>query len=144
MHDGNIRTITDVRHVPMLQKSVLSVGALSRLGMRIIIDGENLRVTKGSLVVMKGVRVDDIYMLRGEIVFGDSVVSTDCSVPDSTQLWHLRLGHVDEESLEVLKKRRLIVVDSQLKPSSCEDCSIGKKKRVTFDVGRPRATEFLE
>ena len=30
------------------------------------------------------------------------------------------------------------------KPSSCGDCSFGKKKHVTFDVGRPRATEFLE
>ena len=86
MHDGVVRTITDVRHVPMLRRSLLSVGALSRLGMRIIIDGENLRVAKGSLVVMKGVRVNDIYVLHGETVLEESVVSTDSSISDTTQL----------------------------------------------------------
>ena len=42
------------------------------------------------------------------MVLEESVVSIDSSISDSTQLWHLRLGHVDEESLEVLKKRGLI------------------------------------
>lgn len=65
MFDGVVRNIMDVRHVPMLRKSLLSVGALSRLGTRIIVDEERIRVTKDSLVVMKGVRVD-IYMLHGE------------------------------------------------------------------------------
>ena len=43
-----------------------------------------------------------------------------------------------------MKKRGLIDGVCQSKSSSCGDCSFGKKKHVTFDVGRPRATEFLE
>lgn len=52
MIDG-VRTITDVRHVSISHKSLLSMGVLSIIGMRIVVDDKRLRVTKGSLAMMK-------------------------------------------------------------------------------------------
>lgn len=51
MHDGVVRTLTDVRHVPALKKNLISSGALDSKGFKYI-----LRVSKGALVVMKGVK----------------------------------------------------------------------------------------
>lgn len=90
---------------------------------------------KVSLIVMKGMRVEDIYVLQEETVSEESVVSINSSVLNSTRLWYLHLGHIDKESLDVLKKRGLIDDACQSKPSSYGDCSFDKKKHVTFDVG---------
>ena len=56
MFDDVIRTITDVRHVPDLRRSLISVGALSRLGLKIVVDGEKMKISKGYMIVMRGVR----------------------------------------------------------------------------------------
>ena len=56
MFDGVIRTITDVRHVPDLRRSLVSVGELSRLGFKIVVEGEKMKISKGSMIVMRGVR----------------------------------------------------------------------------------------
>ena len=57
MFDDVIRTITDVRHVPDLRRSLIFVGALSRLGLKIVVEEEKMKISKGSMIVMKGVRV---------------------------------------------------------------------------------------
>jgi len=44
MFDGVIRTITDVRHVPDLRRRLISVGALSRLGLKIVVEGEKMKI----------------------------------------------------------------------------------------------------
>ena len=37
MFDSVVRTITDVRHVPDLRRSLISIGALSGLGLMIVV-----------------------------------------------------------------------------------------------------------
>ena len=38
MFDDVIRTITNIRHVPDLRRSLISVRALSRLGLKIVVE----------------------------------------------------------------------------------------------------------
>ena len=54
MFDGVVRTLTNVRYVPGLRKSLISLGQLDSLGCKIIIESDSLRVSKGVLVVIKG------------------------------------------------------------------------------------------
>ena len=55
MYDGTIRTLTDVRHIPVMNKNLISLGMLHRNGFRFKSDdGEVLKVFKGSMMVMKG------------------------------------------------------------------------------------------
>jgi hypothetical protein len=36
MHDGIVRTLTEVRHVPGLKKNLISTGALDTIGCKIV------------------------------------------------------------------------------------------------------------
>ena len=76
MFDGVIRTITDVRYVPDLRRSLISVGALSRLGLKIVVEGEKMKISKGSMIVMRGVRAGNLYLLKGTTVIGESASVT--------------------------------------------------------------------
>ena len=54
MFDGTIRTLTDVRYIPKMKRNLISVSALDAKGYKYSGGNSVLKVTKGSLVVMKG------------------------------------------------------------------------------------------
>jgi len=60
-------------------------------------------MTKGSMVILKGVRRNNLYYLKGSMVTVQVATSTD-SDDDCTQLWHMKLGHTGEKSLQALAK----------------------------------------
>ena len=91
MHDGVVRTLMDVRHVPGLWKNLISVGALDSGGCKIVTENGVKRVVRGSLTVMKGVRHGNLYTLSGTTVTGDAAIRTKGSGGDPcehTRLWH--------------------------------------------------------
>jgi hypothetical protein len=65
MHDGSIRTLTYVRHVPELIKKLISLGVLDSAGYKSTTQGGVLEVSKGILVVMKAKRIENLYQLEG-------------------------------------------------------------------------------
>jgi len=56
MFDGMIRELKEVRYVPQFKRNIISVGTLETLGLEISIKDEILKMTKGSMVILKGVR----------------------------------------------------------------------------------------
>ena len=86
MFDGMVRELKEVRYVPQFKRNLISVGALKTLGFVVSIRDGVLKMTKGSMVVMKGVR--RIYYLKGSTVTGQ--VETFISLNDvCTQVWQL-------------------------------------------------------
>ena len=73
-------------------REIFSVGALEALGLEVSIKDEIPKMTKGLMVVLKGVHQNNIYYLKATTVTGQVATSTD-SDNDSTRLWHMRLGH---------------------------------------------------
>ena len=63
MFDGVIQTLTDVRHVPELRKNLISLGCLDTDGCRVVMSEGVLKVTKGSLLIVKGKKNRNLYML---------------------------------------------------------------------------------
>nr|KYP69746.1 Retrovirus-related Pol polyprotein from transposon TNT 1-94 [Cajanus cajan] len=51
MHDGVIRTLTEVRHVPYLKKNLISVGVLDTKDFKYNVEGGVMEISKGSTVV---------------------------------------------------------------------------------------------
>ena len=47
MHDGVIRTLTGVKHIPDLTKNLISLGALEDVGCKFQSEGGVLQVLKG-------------------------------------------------------------------------------------------------
>lgn len=53
MHDGVVRTLTEVRHVPDMSKNLISLTTLDLGGCQFVGGDGVLKVVKGALVVMK-------------------------------------------------------------------------------------------
>ena len=56
---------------------------------------------------------------------------------DCTRLWHKRLGHTGENSLQGLAKKDLLKGVKTCKLNFCEHCVIDKKIKVKFGTAIP-------
>ena len=55
-------------------------------------------------------------------------------VAEMSRLWHMRLGHAGEKSLQTLAMQGLLKSAKNCKLDFCEQCVMGKKTRVKFDT----------
>ncbi|GJW03442.1 retrotransposon protein, putative, ty1-copia subclass [Tanacetum coccineum] len=134
MFDGVVRILTDVRHVPGLKRNLISLSTLDLKGYKYSAVGGVLKVSKGALIVMKAdIKSANLYHLHGCTVTGNSNVTSNSS-SDTTNLWHMRLGHMSELGLTVLSKRGLLDGQCVGKLEFCEHCIFGKHKRVKFNT----------
>ena len=62
-----IRELKDVRYIPQLKKNLISVGALEAQGLRDTI-GKGVLKISGSLIVLKGIRHNNLYYLKDSAV----------------------------------------------------------------------------
>jgi len=145
MYDGIVRTLSNVRHVPDLKKNLISLDTLDSNGYKFSTEGRVLRVSKGSLVMMKGKKVDTLYIIQGSTVTGDATVSmSEDPDLDTTRLWYMRLGHMSERGLHVLSKQGSLCGKKIGKLDFCEHCVFGKQYRVSFGTGVHRTKDTLE
>ncbi|KAL5757095.1 hypothetical protein ACOSQ2_021841 [Xanthoceras sorbifolium] len=145
MHDGVVRTLTDVRHIPDLKRNLISLSTLDSNGYKFTGGDGVLKVAKGSLIVMKAEKIGKLYILKGSTVTGAAAVSTSSlSDSDVTRLWHMRLGHMSERGLSELSRRGLLCGQSTSKLDFCEHCIFGKQKRVSFSTAIHRTKGTLD
>ena len=95
-------------------------------------EGGVLRVTRGSLVVMKGIKENGLYILQGHTVLGVVATAFGSDI-QKAQLWHQRLAHVSERGLQELEKQGLLCEDKLGKLEFCEHCIYGKASRLKFN-----------
>jgi len=143
MFDWMVRELNDVRYVPQLKRNLITIGALEALGLKVSIRDRVLKMVKGSMVVLKGVRHNNVYYLNGSTVTGQVATSTN-SYNDCTQLWHMRLGHIGEKYLQVFAKQGLLKGASACKLKFCEHCIIGKKTKEGFRNATHYTEEILD
>ncbi|KAG8488765.1 hypothetical protein CXB51_016773 [Gossypium anomalum] len=146
MFDGVVRTLSDVRHVPELKRNLISLSTLDLKGYRYTAESGVFKISKGSLIVMKGQRkTAKLYVLQGSTVTGDAAIaSSSLSDDDITKLWHMRLGHMSENDMVELSKRGLLDGQGICKLNFCEHCVFGKQKRVRFTRGIHNTKGTLE
>ena len=144
MHDGAIRTLTDVRHLPAVRKNLISLGTLPKNGFRYETDNENsVNVWKGDMTVMKGeITAGNVYRLLGNVVVGE--VAAVLTESDSTTLWHMRLGHIGEHGLAELHKRNLLDGLKSCKMDFCKFCVMGKQSKASFKTGQHTTKGLLD
>ncbi|TYK20968.1 Retrovirus-related Pol polyprotein from transposon TNT 1-94 [Cucumis melo var. makuwa] len=94
-HDKMIRILTNVRYVPKLKCNLISLGELDRSGCTIKSENEVMKVTKGSLVKLRGTLRYGLYVLKGTTVLGSAANASD-KVTDMSTLWHKRRAHVSK------------------------------------------------
>ena len=84
MLDGTVRTLTNVRHVPVMKKNLISLGGLDSNGCRRTLEQGVIRVTLGSQVVMKRKKVGTLYELISSAIEGSTCVSSSIKEADHT------------------------------------------------------------
>ena len=110
MFDGVIPTLGDLRHVPDLKRNLISPITLDAKGYEYTSEGGVKKISKGALVVMKDhQKTAMFYVLQGSIVTGDAAIASHLlSKDDITKLWYMRLGHMSENSMAELSRKRLL------------------------------------
>lgn len=98
-----------------------------------------MHVSKGSVIVLHANLKNEIYILEGHVVIG----TVDVANEDISMLWHLRLGHVSKKGLHELHKQNLLNGYQPDKLQFCENCVLGKSKRVKFPAATYSATNIL-
>ncbi|OMO98751.1 hypothetical protein CCACVL1_04074 [Corchorus capsularis] len=77
LHDGSVKMLGNVRYVPNFTRNLISLGKLDSLGYGYSCRGGDLKITKGSMIVMKGVKNSkNLYELIGSTIRGDGSVSS--------------------------------------------------------------------
>ena len=104
MIDGILRELKEVSYVPQLKRNFIFVGALEVLGLVISLRDGVLKMIKGSMVVMKGIRRDNLYYLKGSTVTGQ-VETSNSSDDNCTRVWQVKVGHGEEKSLRAPAKK---------------------------------------
>jgi hypothetical protein len=138
-HDGITRTLTDVRHVPTMFRNLISLSTLDNLGYKYFTSGGVLKVSKGSLVVMKGVmKSANLYILSDDTIIGIAAISSAAVVTSEncsdSKLWHMRLRHMSQLGLAELRKRGLLKGYNNNELEFCEHCVFGKHKQVKLNT----------
>ena len=100
-------TVKDVLLVPELTCSLLSVSTLLEKGMEVQFgEGKFKILDQEGKVCGQGIKSDRLFLLdcqvkipKGHINFAVEVLISDAKVPVDLNLWHQRLGHVNELQL---------------------------------------------
>ena len=88
----------EVRHVPDLKKNLISTGQLGGEGCVTTFTDKTWKVTKGSLVIAKGVKVGTLYLCNAI----SNSVNALTSIGEDMKLWHHRLRHMSDKGMQIL------------------------------------------
>ena len=83
MFDGHVRTLTNVHHLPNLRNNLLSLEALEAQECKFSGADEGIKVTKGSMTILKEERSSNLYKMIGSVINDDASTATE---NDTTRL----------------------------------------------------------
>ena len=126
--NGVTRTLHGVRHVLELRRNLISIGMLDKQGFVPRVEGGVIKITKGSIVFMRGKLENGLYLLAGNVQKGIVAIVTE----ETDSHANKRLGHMSEGGLKELNKQKLLGKNSVESLEFCELCILGKAKRSKF------------
>jgi transposase InsO family protein len=138
--NGSTLTLHGVRHIPGLKRNLLSVGQLDEEGYEVTFGCSTWKITKGAMVLARGKKEGTLYMTNN---VQESIANAEDD--GDANLWHCRMGHMSEKGMKVLCSKRLLQGLKTVEIGFCEDCVLGKQKRVSFSRdGRTLKKQKLE
>ncbi|KAL8100917.1 hypothetical protein AgCh_032970 [Apium graveolens] len=128
--NGEERMLHEVYYIPSLYSNIISLGQLSEEGNEVILKGNYLWVyeKKGSLLMKVKRSQNRLYKLLDETVTSECLLS---KLDEVSRLWHVRLGHVNQLSIALMKKNNMVyglpnVIQSR---EVCKGCLNSKQTR---------------
>ena len=127
--DGQKKLIHNVLHVPALKKNLLSVAQMMEQNYRLEFDnGECLikdKKNRGAIVAKGELTKDRLFKL---VLSPKSTQALTVKVEDESSLWHKRLGHLNYDSIILLRRKEMVTSLPFVgkKSDICEGCVLGK------------------
>ena len=144
--DDNFLALHNVLFLSKLTKNLFSVPAMAQMGAEICFDKEKCTVIKNAKKITIG------HVLNGKLFRVNTPEFVHLSTMSSTlslDIWHQRLGHLNHDYINQLKKKDLVdgleIDENTPYEKNCESCALGKMHRQPFPKrGLYRATQPLE
>ncbi|PKU62312.1 Retrovirus-related Pol polyprotein from transposon TNT 1-94 [Dendrobium catenatum] len=89
--------LKNVRHVPYLKRSLVSMSQLANLAHVASFIGDTRKVTKGAMVIARGNIEGTLYVINRR---ANSIGVADSDVDGG--FWHQRFGHMDKKDMHSL------------------------------------------
>jgi len=118
-----------------MTRNIISVGALEAKGLRRTLGEGILKMSSGSLIVLKSIRHNNLYFLMGSVVIG--LTSSRQLEGDSTRSWHSKLGQVGLKSDQALGGTSTCRLEAP-------DSGVLDKKKVKFGTDTHHLHDLLE
>lgn len=130
--DGMTQVITKVYYVPELTVSLISLGQLQEKNVTVVIKRGECKLyhpQKGTIITSKMTK-NRMFLVK-ETMKLDVERCFKIEKENLEQLWHRRLGHVNNKSLRTMQFNHMVDRMPWIAESSkvCEVCSLGKHKR---------------
>ncbi|KAE8679378.1 hypothetical protein F3Y22_tig00111402pilonHSYRG01323 [Hibiscus syriacus] len=145
-YNTNQVQLQDVYHVPGMKKNLLSVAQLTSSGHYVLFGPQDVKVYRDVKIsetpTMEGRRLESIYVMSAESAYVDRTRKNETS-----DLWHMRLGHISYSKLSVMVKKSMLKGLPQLDVRTdtvCAGCQYGKAHQLPYDESKFKAKEPLE
>lgn len=134
--------LKDVLYIPDCCVNLLSISTVIKNGYKVIFQGESCTISDSDGLFAVAKMEDGMFVLQSS-----AEKSFNCKEINESELWHKRMGHLNENSLQKLKKSQAKGVnfpDEQHSIQDCEICVLGKHPKSPFQHEGSRADESLE
>ena len=148
--DNTTFLLHDVKYMPTITRNLISLGTLEDKGCEFKGGNGVIKVIKGCIVFMKGMRRYSLYILQGDAIAPEANVSENGANnqltlnEDETRLWHSRMGHIGQKGLEELAKRGCFDGKRITEIKFCETCVLGKTTRSSFGPAKHVTRDKLD
>ncbi|TYK07993.1 ty1-copia retrotransposon protein [Cucumis melo var. makuwa] len=138
---GKTLSLSNVLYVPSLHRNLVSGSLLNRVGLKIVLEGDKVVLTKNGDFIGKGYLSNGLFVLN--TISMNANASSSAYLTESADLWHGRLGHVNFASIRKLKDLRLINTSESHETES--ENHLGKRiKRLRSDRGGEYSDKTLK
>ncbi|KAA0052404.1 ty1-copia retrotransposon protein [Cucumis melo var. makuwa] len=140
---GKTLSLSNVLYVSSLHRNLVSESLLNRAGLKIVLEGDKVVLTKNEEFVDKGYLSNGLFVLN--IVSMNANASSFAYMIESVNLWHGSLGHVNFASIRKLKDLRLInTSESHEIVRTSLDASKHLKKNKGDSVSQPEYAKIID
>nr|GEW50703.1 zinc finger, CCHC-type [Tanacetum cinerariifolium] len=127
------KLVSDVYYIPNLKSNILSLGQLTEIGCKVIMDGNKLTLyDKNKKLLMKVERSKNrLYSIRLQI---EAPICILANVDNQAWLWHARLGHLNFDNINKMTRKNLVDRIPRIDHAGqvCDACLLGKHSRTPF------------
>ncbi|KAF1336396.1 Integrase catalytic core protein, partial [Globisporangium splendens] len=144
--NGRIVTITEVLHIPQLDRRLISISKLTQRGLGVRFNLTHCAIMNGDDVLVQAQRYKNIYKLNAVPEEGCFLVEHG-DAQSKWELWHARLGHTTFENYSRLQSEENgLPVIAQKSYGLCGGCLKGKQTITSFprSTGQKKTTHVLQ